>query len=219
VIPILEAQYSSFPFHVLSPRACPLSRSLLRKRRFYSLEEFHSFCETSMLLLAIIALFVQFSLGSQHLCECLIQALGLGRKLTLREDPRFTNGTTPSTTVAPSSSRPLSSSASLTSPASLTGPCVPDCSARQGSTHYMWIKQPVTTEIPAVKVIVIFNKATNKTRTTTEYLDLPAGFTIPPTNAAGFQVQTLSIETAFGQQPKAYTLSVLIYLSPHISPF
>jgi hypothetical protein len=82
----------------------------------------------------------------------------------------------------------------------------------------MWIKQDVTTEIPAVKVIVIFNKATNKTRTTTEYLDLPAGFTMPPTDSDGFHVQTVNIETAYGQPLKAYTLSVLILFSLDISP-
>ncbi|QDS71996.1 hypothetical protein FKW77_001716 [Venturia effusa] len=111
---------------------------------------------------------------------------------------RYTNTSSASTSTKTSSTSIVSS---------YTGPCTPDCQAVQESTQFYWAKQVVTATILAAKIILVFNKATNKTRTETSYYPLPAGHTLPPTNAAGAHVTTIYVNTFAGDPKKEIVLA------------
>ncbi|TID21008.1 hypothetical protein E6O75_ATG05773 [Venturia nashicola] len=77
----------------------------------------------------------------------------------------------------------------------------------QESTQFFWVKQAITATILAAKIILIFNTATNKTRTETSYYPLPAGHTLPPTNVAGAHVTTIYVNTFAGDPKKEVVLA------------
>lgn len=122
-----------------------------------------------------------------------------GRLLILHPaDAQYTNSSSSTTSTKASSSSASSSS--------YTGPCFPSCQAVQESTQFYWAKQAVTATILAAKIILVFNKATNKTRTETSYYPLPAGHTLPPRNAAGVHITTIYVNTFAGDPKKEIVL-------------
>jgi hypothetical protein len=57
----------------------------------------------------------------------------------------------------------------------------------------------ITSNITVATVIYIIDERTNQTRTSTKTNTIPAGVTIPPTNAAGTHISYVTFETAPGQ--------------------
>lgn len=112
-------------------------------------------------------------------------------------DARYTNS---------SSFKTSNKTSPISAPSSYTGTCTPKCYAMQKSTQFYWVKQAVTATILAAKIILIFNKATNKTRTETSYYPLPAGHTAPQTNAVGEHVTTIHVSTFAGDPEKEIVL-------------
>lgn len=161
--------------------------------------------KVAMLLRTIVLLLGRCSLADHILCKCASPAL---MRITSRStgrspinnflDARYTNASSIITST--------SSSSTLSSSSAYTGPCSPACGAAQDSTAFQWVKQAVTSTILAAKVIIIFNKATNTTRTETSYYPLPDGKTLPPTNAAGAHITTIFVSTAAGQPKQEIVL-------------
>ncbi|TKA70140.1 hypothetical protein B0A49_07720 [Cryomyces minteri] len=102
----------------------------------------------------------------------------------------------------------------ITSPPSVSTAapgCVANCSVRAWGPEYVfWTSMTVTTTITAATVIYVVNNRTNTTRTVTSYNELPAGYTLPPTNSDGTVVATVTVPKVSAGQVSDST-TVLAY--------
>jgi hypothetical protein len=106
---------------------------------------------------------------------------------------RFTSGgyLRPRQASSPSTD---SASSSSPAPASTTATaCSNNCTVCAADPYsYYWTAYTITETLVAATVIEIVNTLAGTTRTTTIFNDLPAGYTLPPTNAEGTHVQTVT---------------------------
>ena len=87
--------------------------------------------------------------------------------------------------------------------------CLASCTVSDRGTSWEWWPGRVNTTITAATVVYIVNNRTNTTTTSTIFNDLPAGYTIPPSNSAGSQIAVITVETTEG----SYTSTTLYVLA------
>ena len=87
--------------------------------------------------------------------------------------------------------------------------CLASCVVSDRGTSWEWWPGTVNTTITAATVVYIVNNGTNTTTTSTIFNDLPAGYTLPPTNSAGSQIAVITVETTEG----SYTTTTLYVLA------
>lgn len=90
--------------------------------------------------------------------------------------------------------------ASFTTPSPIVTPapfnisCDINCAIKiPPATHYYWVKLSISTTITAATEVLVINRKTNTTSTKIISAELPSGFVIPPTNAAGTHYQELTV--------------------------
>ena len=66
-------------------------------------------------------------------------------------------------------------------------------------THFTWVSQSINTTITAATKLIIVNNATNTTRTSFIFNDLPDGYTLPPINDEGTQIWSFSYTVPGGK--------------------
>ena len=77
--------------------------------------------------------------------------------------------------------------------------CQADCNAFEPIVGHSWFPIQITANFTYATVILIVDERTNQTITSTKTNALPDGVTMPPTNAAGTHVSTITYETAVGK--------------------
>ena len=88
--------------------------------------------------------------------------------------------------------------------------CQASCTVSALETFWEWYPGSVTTTITAATVVYIVNNRTNTTTTSTIFNDLPAGYTLPPTNSKGSQTAIITVETAESK----YVTTTVYVLAP-----
>lgn len=96
-------------------------------------------------------------------------------------------------------SRLLTQMAKMTSGATPIATCAHYCrvTVSENIMVHTWYPYKFDTTITAATLVKIVNTIDNSTRTSWRMNDLPSGYTLPPRNAAGTQVQTVNY-TRFG---------------------
>jgi len=95
--------------------------------------------------------------------------------------------------TTPSGTKTLETTSTITSVIT-QNPCGSGCSATYPyKWSYTWQREEHDTTITAATVVYVVNTRTNATRTVTKYNELPAGYTLPPVNAAGTRITILTI--------------------------
>ncbi|KKY16083.1 hypothetical protein UCDDS831_g07314 [Diplodia seriata] len=85
---------------------------------------------------------------------------------------------------------------------------MPNLVSAVSSTDWYWSKLYVSTTLTAATKYIVINRKTNTTSTKIVYADLPEGFTLPPTDAAGTQ----AVVTTFGDLS-----TTIAYPTPYLS--
>ncbi|KAF2401491.1 hypothetical protein EJ06DRAFT_394140 [Trichodelitschia bisporula] len=106
------------------------------------------------------------------------------------------SGSSGSSESSGSSKTSGSSKSSGLSAASDGGTCKGVCHVYAFSERWDWATQTVTAEIVAATVIVVIRNGTKTT--STKFNKLPSGHTLPPTNAAGTHIETVTYRPKYG---------------------
>ena len=83
--------------------------------------------------------------------------------------------------------------------APLVNGCQPKCQLNSDASHWQWQPVTITGSVVYATIIHITNDNDGSVRTTTIYNELPKGLKPPPTNKAGTQTKSVTIETARGK--------------------
>lgn len=84
--------------------------------------------------------------------------------------------------------------------------CAVNCTVSYPSIwSYTWQRIDYTTTVTAATIVYIVNTKANTTRTVTKSNKLPYSYELPPTNAAGTQVATITVQ----HWPNGTTTTVL----------